>query len=307
MLAARIHAWNADPRVEEAPDPEPREGETLVALEAAAVAHIDLTVATGEFAFKPPLPYVPGTEGAGRVVRSDTFEAGTPVRIRGGEVGLSRDGTWASAVAVPDTAAYPLPAGADPALAATFYSPCVTAHIAVDEVGAVRSGERVGVRGAAGAVGAAVVQLARRAGAEVVGVDELNPERVAPDARGELEDLDVLVDTVGGPDLPAVIRGSVRPGGRAVLIGYTAGTTVSFELPAFLAADVRLLPVNLIRWTPRMNEVAARLLDDLRSGELSLSVTEFPLARVGDALACLRAGTAAGKVALTIEKGGANE
>jgi len=56
-------------------------------------------------------------------------------------------------------------------------------------------------------------------------------------------DADLLVDTVGGPGLPGRLS-SVRPGGRAVLVGYTAGTTVPLDLPALLRADVKTLPVE---------------------------------------------------------------
>lgn len=43
-------------------------GETLVRMEAAALGHLDLTVAGGEFGIRPDLPYIGGLEGAGVVV-----------------------------------------------------------------------------------------------------------------------------------------------------------------------------------------------------------------------------------------------
>lgn len=79
MLAARIHGWGAPPVVEEVPDPVPADGESLLRVTAAAVAHIDLTVASGTLAFRPELPYVPGTEGAA----SRRFPPDTPAHIRG--------------------------------------------------------------------------------------------------------------------------------------------------------------------------------------------------------------------------------
>lgn len=281
-------------------------------LRAAAVGHIDLTVAGGEFAHRPALPHTPGVEGAGVVVRSTSLSAGTPVRVRGGGIGLVRDGTWAELVAVPDMALHVLPEDVDPPLAATFFSPCATAHVALHEVGRVRAGERVAVTGASGAVGSIAVQLALRAGASAVaiigrpekrdavpgGVDTVvADERGAVDAVRGGEGVDLLVDTVGGDRLGAFL-GAVRPGGRAALIGYTAGTRLELDLPAFLAADVRLLPVNLMRWQDRLDHVGRGLLDDLRSGALSLSVTTYALDGVARALETLRSGRAIGRIAL---------
>jgi NADPH:quinone reductase len=82
----------APPRLDDLPEPTAGMDETLVEIEAAAVGHLDLTVAAGEFPVRPSAPYVPGTDGAGRVLASGSFETGTPVWIRGGGVGLLRNG-----------------------------------------------------------------------------------------------------------------------------------------------------------------------------------------------------------------------
>lgn len=305
MRAALIHEWGTDPVVEEVREPALADHETLVAVEAASVAHIDLTVAGGRFAHRPALPHVPGTEGAGRILRSATFPEGAAVRIRGGGVGLIRDGTWAERVAVPDDALDRLPDGVAPQLAAVFFSPCVTAHLAVQEVGAVQAGERIAIRGAAGAVGSVACQLALERDAEVLGVESTSERAtlVPTGARGlvgdaELADLDVLIDLVGGQGLADVLTRAMKPGGRAVLVGYAGGTEICLDLPALLAADVALLPVNLIRAAPRMREVARRMLERVQRGELQLHVTAFPLERVSEAIAVLRRGEAAGKVAV---------
>ena len=303
MIAARLHEFGGVPVVEEVADPVVADGESLVAVEAAAVAHIDVTVAGGEFAFRPELPHVPGTDGAGRIVRSSELAEGTPVRVRGGEVGLTRDGTWAELVCVPDESLDAVPEGLDMALVATFFSPCVTGWIAIHEVGRVAAGERVAVIGAAGAVGRVATQLALRAGAMVVGV-EPDGERAADiasgaEARRSLDgvEVDVLVDTAGGEGLQSRLE-SVRPSGRAVLIGYAAGTTATLDLPAFLASDVALLPVNLIRWNDRMRERAVELLELVCSGELECAVSRYALDDAAKALADVAAGRARGRAVL---------
>src|SRR5690606_15855095 len=112
------------------------------------------------------------------------------------------------------------------------FSPCTSAWVALHAVGAVRAGERVLITGATGAVGSVACQLARQAGAEVLGVvgsagrvgyldDGVQPvvvDRRDPQVPDALQ-ADLLIDTVGGDTLAAVLP-SVRAGGRAVLVGY---------------------------------------------------------------------------------------
>lgn len=264
----------------------------------------------GRIALSISPPYVPGTDGAGTVVTSPAHAAGTPVRIRGGGVGVTRDGTWAELVAVPDAALSPLPEGVPPELAATFYSPAATAALA--HVGDLRRGEHVVVTGAAGAVGSLAVQLALRAGGAVTAVVGAEARRAAvpPGAavvvgRGAEAAVqlsagpppDLLVDTVGGPGLADLVA-AVRPGGRVALVGYTAGTQVTIDLARLLQADVRLLPVNLLRLAGPAAELAPGLLADLVAGRLRLHVATFPLTRAAAALDHLVGGAATGRVAL---------
>jgi NADPH:quinone reductase len=313
MRAARVHAWASDPAVVDVPDPGAAEGETLVRMAAASVAHIDLTVAGGDFFMRPELPYVPGTEGAGTVVRSGRFAQGAIVRIRGAGVGLTRDGTCAQLAAVPDDALHELPPGTDLELAAAFFSPCVTAYAALHDVGGLRAGERVAITGASGAVGSVSLQLAAQAGAGAIVAVTRDPARLRALPEGAAvvtegaaavsaaapEGVDLLVDTVGGTLLPALATRCVRPGGRAVLVGYAGGEATTLALPALLAADVRLLPMNLIRRGAGLEHVADELLCALARGELALPRTVFALERIAEALEHVRAGTAVGRVVLT--------
>ena len=307
MRAARVHEWATDPVVEDAPDPQPAGGESLVAVYAASVAHIDLTVASGEFAHKPPLPHVPGTEGAGTIVESATYERGARVRIRGAGVGIWRAGTCSELAAIPDEALAPIPDEASFETAASFFSPCLTAYAALNEVGELQAGERVAVTGASGAVGSIAMQLAKKAGAEVIAITRDPGRAPAIPAGAEVRapgdtdlEADLLFDTVGGPHLPALLLGGVKPGGRAVLVGYAAGEQLTLPLPLLMAADVRLLPMNLIRKGAGLEEVAAGLLDDIVSGQLILPITVLDLDRIGEALDRIRAGTATGRVALRV-------
>ena len=81
-------------------------GETLVEMRLAAVTQQDRSVLAGK---QPSAPFTPGSEGAGVVVSSDVFEAGTAVVIRGEGVGVTRPGLWGRYAVVPDAAVHRLP------------------------------------------------------------------------------------------------------------------------------------------------------------------------------------------------------
>jgi NADPH:quinone reductase len=128
------------------------------------------------------------------------------------------------------------------------------------------------------------------------------PEDADVRAPGETDlEADLLFDTVGGEHLPRLLLEGVKPGGRAVLVGYAAGEQLTLPLPLLMAADVRLLPMNLIRRGAGLEDVAAGLLDDIVSGELTLPITVLDLDQIGQALDRIRAGTATGRIALRVQ------
>ncbi|TDO48044.1 NADPH2:quinone reductase [Kribbella sp. VKM Ac-2527] len=315
MRAIRFHEWGADPVVEEVPAPLVKEGETLVRVEAAAVSHLDLTVASGTFDFKPQLPYVGGVEGCGIVVSSDVHEPGTRVVLRGGGLGLLRDGTWAGFVAT-RKAASPLPAELSPEVGATYFVPTTTAYVALHDIGRLGAwpgveDEVVVVAGAAGAVGSVVAQLAVRAGCVVVGVVDptqvdLLPAGVEPVLIGDDEraaellkerPATLLVDTLGGQAVAQRARW-VRPGGRAVVVGYVAGKELGLDVPSWLLDDVALLPVNMIRREAAAREYAPLLAELLAKGELTLEVQSFAMDDAPKALHLLATGGLRGRAVI---------
>ncbi|GAA5176265.1 NADPH:quinone oxidoreductase family protein [Pseudonocardia eucalypti] len=316
MRAARFHAWGRPPVMDEVAEPERAPGEVLVRVTAAAVAHLDLTVAAGDFRMRPELPYTGGVEGAGEVLAADPgapVSEGDRVMLRGGGLGLLRDGCWTERVSVAAKALTPVPAELPAEVAATFFVPATTAYVALHDVAALGEGEEVVVVGAAGAVGAMLTQMALARGASVTGVvgraeqlswvpggaravDASDPDQVA--ALAGRRSATLLVDTLGGQRLVERTRW-VRPGGRAVVIGYVTGPEVTVDLPSWLLDDVALLPVNMIRRERRAREVAGSLVERLVAGELRLDVQAYPLARAAKAVDDVRAGLVRGRAVLT--------
>jgi NADPH2:quinone reductase len=276
VKAVRIHGFNATPVLEEVADPVARPGRTIVRMEAATVGHIDRTVWRGSFLRHPPLPYTPGVEAAGVVISSERYQAGQRVWLRGSGLGTLFDGTWCEQIEAPDEALGLLPDAVPMPLGAAFFSPTTSAWVALHEVAKLQAGERVLVTGASGAVGSLVMQLARDVGCVAVAV--------APDAESPpVASADLLIDTVGGNVLARTLP-AVRPGGRAVLIGYTAGPTLSLDIAHFLQRDVALLPLNMFRREAEGRAAAPELLARLADGRLHLEVRPFALADAAAAL-----------------------
>lgn len=276
MKAVRIHGFDARPVVEDIAEPQRGPGRTLVRMEAATVGHIDRTVWRGSFLRHPPLPYTPGVEAAGTVVESDRYAAGQRVWVRGCGLGTLFDGTWCELIDAPDEALGLLPDGVAMTLGAAFFSPSTSAWVALHEVARLQRGEHVLITGASGAVGSLAVQLARDAGCTVTAVD---PEADAPPAASA----DLLIDTVGGSVLSKVLP-SVRGGGRAVLVGYTAGPTLQLDIAHFLQRDVALLPLNMFRRDAEGRAAAPELLARLADGRLHLDVQPFAFDDAAQAL-----------------------
>lgn len=303
IRALRVHALGEPPRLETLPLPRPGAGEALVRLETTVISHFDLGVAAGVLSAPQPLPLIPGLEGAGRVARDGAdFAAGTRVRVYGEGLGVVRPGTWAEAVVAPLAALTPVPETLDFAPAAACGSVLATAWAALFELGRAAPHESVGVTGATGAVGSLVAQLAvREAGRRVVAWAR-QPARIAPGVvslsyeEDPAEPIDLLVDTVGGSGLLRRLR-SVRRGGRAVLLGYTAGERVCFDLPSLLISDVSLLPLNMRRRRVPAQELEQLVLE-VAQGRLAVPLQIIGVDELEDGIARLKAGTARGRLIL---------
>ena len=298
-LAVRYHELGNAPRLDEVEVPTPGEGDVSLDVRRSSITHLDRTVASGSFALHPPLPYVGGVEGIGTV-------DGVRHLVRGRGVGIRRDGCWTTRMVVPHDALLPLPDELDDDSAVVFFGPASTAARALD-VGRIEDGQRVVVTGAAGAVGSLTAQMCQLAGAHVVGVvsreasvdaatgDEVVVGRGA-DVAAQLDEApDVLVDTVGGQGAVDLLM-AVRPGGTAVMVGYTAGSAVTVHLPSWLLRDVAIVPVNMVRaerWArERFDDLAARFA----AGELTIRTERIGLADVPAGLERLATGAVAGRL-----------
>jgi NADPH:quinone reductase-like Zn-dependent oxidoreductase len=277
-------------------------GQALVEVTAAALNPLDLLIATGRFyAGAPPLPYVPGKEGVGRVLESDTLAPGARWFETPGGVG--GDGALASLAAVDEARTLPAPEGVDDALAAALGIAGMAAWLALSWRAGLQPGETVLILGATGVVGSIAVQVAKLLGAGRVvaaGRNRAALDRtralgadatVSLDGEADLAaafraaaggEIDVTVDPVFGEPMLAAAQASAR-GGRIVHLGEAAAPTVT--LPSRLVRGRMLEILGLSHFgTPDSAKADAygALTAYAAAGRLFVDIEQRPLDRVAD-------------------------
>jgi NADPH:quinone reductase-like Zn-dependent oxidoreductase len=195
-------------------------------------------------------PSIPGHELAGVVTALGYGTTGVSIGQR--VIGLTdwtRDGTLAEYVAVEARNLAPLPGDVDFTDGAGLVMSGLTAWQGLFDHGHLLAGQSVLVRGATGAVGSMAVQLAREAGAYVIGTGRANGRQTVLDfgAQDYIDLENEKMEDVGGVDLVFDIFGGdiakrsasmIRPGGRLVtIVGPTEarpthGLTVDFVVEA---------------------------------------------------------------------------
>ncbi|MEU2280537.1 medium chain dehydrogenase/reductase family protein [Streptomyces sp. NPDC013178] len=314
--------------------PAPGPGQVVIRMEATGVSFAEQQMRRGRYYDQPPFPFVPGYDLVGTV--QATGEGVEPGLAGTRVAALVKVGGWASHVLVDAADVVPVPDGIDAAQAETLVVNGVTAWQMLHRTARVRAGQTIVVHGANGGVGSVLVQLARAAGARVIGTasarhhDALREQGVLPvdyrrqDVAARIRELapggvDAVFDHVGGRGIVDSWR-LLAPGGTLVSYGSasTRDDEGSKQWPVLkLLGRVWLwnaLP-NRRRayfynvWAGRAlarNRFRARLRADLtevfaalQRGDVDARIAaQLPLTRVADALRLAESGTVAGKVVL---------
>ena len=302
--------------------PEPPEGAVLIEVAAAGVCYPDVLLTRGQYQVTPDLPFVPGSEVAGRV-RSAPVGSGLSPGDR--VAAFPFLGGFAEVVSADPAAVFPLPEGVTYEQGAALPMNYLTCHFALRERGRLREGETVLVHGAAGGIGTAAIQLARAWGARVVavvssegkaqvardaGAHDVVPAEGFRDAVRELTSgrgVDVVVDPVGGDRFTDSLR-SMGPGGRLLVIGFTAGSIPEVRVNRLLLGNLSVVGVGWGAWwtgrggpgTAYLRSQWEDLVPLLESGAVDPVIGEVrTLDDVAAALAAVDERRATGKMLLT--------
>ena len=232
IVATDQAAGTAGMKLAERPEPHAAINDVVVQVHASAITGDELSWPSTwtDRHDHDRTPSIPGHELAGVVTAIGYGTTGLTVGQR--VFGLTdwyRDGTLAEYVAVEARNLAPLPADVDFTVGAALVMPGLTAWQGLFDHGRLRAGQSVLVHGAAGIVGSMAAQLARAAGAYVIGTGRADSRQTALDFGAHefidldndvLEDIgavDLVFDVLGG-DILTRSAGVIRPGGTLVTI-----------------------------------------------------------------------------------------
>lgn len=272
-----------DPRllkVEEVPTPQPREGEALVEIKAAAINQSDVKNIQGTM-HGTTLPRIPGRDFAGVVVRGPAGVIGREVWGTGGDIGFTKDGSHAQYMIVPVAALMPKPKNLSMDAAGSAGVVFVTAYSALVSASDVSEGETALIIGASGGVGSAALQIAKLRGAKVIGgvrsddeaagARENGADQVINTLAGNLAEAvqsvtqgngaDVVFDTSGVMFAEAIE--AAAHGGRICVISAPPDAKSTFNLRSLYRKELRVHGVD----TRRLDVIASgKLLAEMRGG-----------------------------------------
>ena len=308
MKAVRIHEFGGldSLKVEDAPMPEPREGEVLVRVHAAGINPVDWKTCAGEGVasrLEDPFPFIPGWDVSGVV---EALGAGvSDFKVGDAVCGMVRwhwgGGGYAEYVAAPAADLVAKPGTMDDSQAAGLPLAALTAWQALFETTDLQAGQTVLIHAAAGGVGHVAVQLAKWKGARVIGtasarneafLRELGVDRVIDYNETRFEDVagdvDVVLDGVGG-EIQERSWGVLKPGGMLASIRGRPGAEQAE------ARGVRARHVSV-----RAEQAQLRAIADLANeGRLRVHVHEtLPLEQVRKAHEMSKTGHTRGKLVL---------
>nr|WP_295659042.1 zinc-binding dehydrogenase [Polymorphobacter sp.] len=288
----------------------PGTGEVTVAMACAALNYPDVLMLSGGYQFAPALPFVPGVEGAGTIIA--TGQGVDPGSIGREVIVGARFGCFAERLTLPVAATRGIPPGMDFAGAAAFTVGALTAYVGLIRRGRLVPGERVAVTGAGGGTGLAAIGVAKALGASVVALASDRAKLAAARDAGAdecilvarsggapaLPPVDAVFDPVGGRLTPPLL-GSLRRGGRYLIIGFVGGIAdVAFDR----LGEIEVIGVRAgeyARRDPAGGAANLVAIDALAAAGLAPHIgLRVPLADAALAFAAMADGTLVGKAVI---------
>lgn len=320
MQAIRIHEVGGPEvmRLETIDDPVPGVGEALVRMESIGVNFIEVYHRTG--LYKSPLPFTPGSEGAGTVVAVGADVTEVQVGDRVASQGFA--GSYAQLALAKASRLVRLPDGLHAHDGAAAMLQGMTAHYLTTSVFALKQNDWCLVHAAAGGVGLLLCQMARRAGAHAIGTvstevkatlaREAGAEHTVLYTKEDFVDavhriadagrVHVVYDSVGATTFLKSMD-CLRVRGMLALFGQSSGPVAAID-PNILnpKGSLFLTRPTLGHYVASREELLWRAGDVLgwvRDGSLSLRIDrEVPLALAGEAHRALEGRRTTGKVLL---------
>jgi NADPH2:quinone reductase len=305
-------------------DPVLGPGQVLVDVHAAALSFMDTLMVAGRYQMKPALPFVPGSDAAGVVLAIG--DGVQHVRV-GDRVACSHwHGGMAERMVAPEASVVRLPDGVGFEVGSTVRYAYGTAHYALAVRAQLRPGETVFVSGAAGGVGMAAVDVARRMGANVIAGTSSSARGEAARQQGAAHAIDyscepvrerlleltqgrgvdVYFDNVGGSLFASVSR-AMAWGGRILPIGFTSGEVPSLAMNLPLLKNYSVVGCYWGAWVERQPQQSRaadeQLFAAVAQGLLRPQVSDvLPMSSFADGLQRLARRQVTGRVVLGVKQ-----
>jgi NADPH2:quinone reductase len=297
----------------EVDDPVPTDGEVLVEVARSGINFADTHATRNDYLAEQALPLVPGAEISGRTADGRRVAA------------IVASGGYAERVAVPEPLLVPVPDEVDDDRAAALLLQGLTAMALVRRCARIESGETIVVEAAAGGTGSLAVQLAKRAGARVIGlasspekrarVEDLGADATVDSRSGELGDairaandgkrVDAVLHMSGGDAFDAEFA-VLAPLGRMVVFGVASREQRDVSTAALLRGSKSVIGFWLLHLLMRRDEVApmiVELLGAVAGGELEVSIGDvYPMSEAARAHEDLIGRRTSGKLLLDPSK-----
>jgi NADPH2:quinone reductase len=301
------------------PTPQVRRGTVLIRNHAIGLNFADTMYREGRYAVQPTLPDTPGFEAAGVVEAVGDGVTGLAV---GSRVAAFTSKTYAEYCLAPASVTLPLPDFISFNDGAAFLIQGLTAYHILHTADTTGPGRTVLVHSAAGGVGLLAVQLAKIAGARVLGtvssdakaalVKEAGADAVINYSGGKFADevrrltdgrgADLVMDAVGKPTFAEDLR-CVAPLGHIVLYGRAGGAPDPLDTASLYPQCAKVsgfrLPTLSTHFPEKIRESAAHCFGLMREGRLKVHVGKtFPLAQAADAHRHITSRQSVGKLLL---------
>ena len=264
--------------LEEVQDLNPKEGEALVEVHAAALNFPDTLQIAGEYQYQPPLPFSPGSEASGIII-----ELGP--NIKGFEIGdrvmaIPGVGAMAEQVCVPASGLRKIPDSMNFKTASGFPMVYSTSYYALKQRANLKPGETLLVLGSSGGVGVTAVELGKLMGAQVIaGASSEEKLQFAKKARADFlvnysdgdlktkikeltkgKGADVIYDPVGGDLFDQATR-CINWNGRLLVVGFTSRRIPEYKANLALLKGASMVGVFLGRFATEEPEAYETNMD----------------------------------------------
>ena len=314
-------------RWDSVPNPQVKEDEVLIKIEAAALNRADLMQREGDYPPPPGCPEWMGLEVAGEIVEMGALaKANSALQIGDKVCALLGGGGYAEYVAVRYDMCMPVPSNCSMVEAAAIPEAFATAYLNLFMEGGIREGNTLLMNAGASGLASVIIPMAKAFGVRVIttvlrediakSISHLGADRVVVTTKEDISEVlkeelnaghgvDVAIDCLGGEVMGKCIH-YLTHGARWIMIAALAGTKTEIDLKNIYVRNVRIIGSTLRSRAPEVKaQILASIVRDvypkIEAGLIKPTIhAVLPIERAEEAHDILYQGKNVGKVVLTV-------